>query len=70
VSLIPQSLYPQGKGSHYPLNRRLGEPQNQWTVWRRVKSFANARISMISCPAFRPLATLTILPILQHASLL
>jgi hypothetical protein len=28
VSFTPQPLYPQGKSSRYPLNRRLGEPQS------------------------------------------
>jgi hypothetical protein len=29
VSFIPQSLYPQGKSSWYPLDRRLGGPQSR-----------------------------------------
>jgi hypothetical protein len=29
VSFTLVSLYPQGKEPRYPLNRRLGEPQNQ-----------------------------------------
>jgi hypothetical protein len=29
VSFTPRSLYPQGKSPRYPLDRRLGGPQNQ-----------------------------------------
>jgi len=29
VSFTPLPLYPQGKSPWYPLNRRLGEPQNR-----------------------------------------
>jgi hypothetical protein len=29
VSFTPLPLYPQGKGLRYPLDRRLGGPQNQ-----------------------------------------
>jgi hypothetical protein len=28
VSFTPQLLYPQGKSPYYPLDRRLGGPQN------------------------------------------
>jgi hypothetical protein len=29
VSFAPQPFYPQGKSPQYPLNRRLGGPQNK-----------------------------------------
>jgi len=29
VSFTPWPLYPQGKGTQYPLDRRLGEPQSR-----------------------------------------
>jgi hypothetical protein len=39
VSFTPRPLYTQGKSPCYPLDRRLGGPQNRyWTRWWREKS--------------------------------
>jgi hypothetical protein len=32
VSFKPRPLYPRGKSPWYPLDRRLGEPQNHYTL--------------------------------------
>jgi hypothetical protein len=40
VNFTPRPLYPQGKSPRYPLNRRLGGPQEPvWTIWRRENSW-------------------------------
>jgi hypothetical protein len=37
VSFTPRSLYPRGKSSWYPLDRRLGEPQSRYGRHVEVK---------------------------------
>jgi hypothetical protein len=39
VSFIPQLLYSRGKSPQYPLDRRLGGPQNQSVHSRKEKNY-------------------------------
>jgi hypothetical protein len=39
VSFTPQPHYPRGNSPRYPLNRRMGRPQNQSGLYREEKNF-------------------------------